>query len=313
MNTNEIYQHVTDCIIDLLNSQLKDWQTPWVSFGVDHDAPRNPVTARYYSGINILLLSYMLVKKSYLKNEWLTFNQIKNEGGTVKKGERSTPVVFYKTSYKCRNQKYYSQDAIKSMSQEQIKSLGISSIPLLNIYHVFNAHAQTENLPPHYYEIADAPVLSEFAKNEAAENLIRSTGAHIDIRATNSARYHPKSDMIVLPLREQFNSETESFYSTALHELVHWTGHPTRLDRKYGLSFGDESYAKEELIAELGASFLCSHLGFTTTVSQNAAYIQSWIKIMKEDNKAILKATADAQKAANFILSCANQSPSLEE
>lgn len=303
MKTNEIYQSVTDTIIELLEDhQEHNFTRPWILMGQDGDFARNPSTGKYYRGINQLLLSSMLLKQKYLNNTWMTFKQVSNLGGKVRKGEKSTPIVFYKTVYLAENKKHVPLAKAKLMSEEERKKNGIKIVPVLKLYRVFNITSQTEGLDPKYYETKPQDPLQDFIKDDRAEDLIQATGADIEIVESNRAYYDPMADKIRLPLREQFRGQTEPFYSTALHELGHWTGHPTRLNRKGGKVFGDTDYAKEELVAELTSAFCCAALGFSKTISSNVAYIQSWLGALKQDNKAVVRAANHAQKAADFIL-----------
>lgn len=187
------------------------------------------------------------------------------------------------------------------MAATQQREAGIISIPVLKLYRVFNV-AQTEGLDPALYEAEPQEPLQEFEKDERAENLIHSTGANIEITESNRAYYDPIIDKIRLPLREQFKGDTEPFYATALHELGHWTGHEKRLNREFIGVFGDPAYAKEELVAELSSAYCCAALGFSKTITNNAAYIKNWLGVLKQDNKAVIRAANQAQKAADFIL-----------
>lgn len=302
MKTNEIYQAVTDTIVDLLESQLEEWNRPWIAFGQDNDFARNASTGKYYRGVNQFLLSFTMLGQGFFKNAWMTFNQVKAQGGHVRKGEKSSPIVFYKTAYINQNKKYVPASKVEDMTPAQFKEAGITPIPVLKLYRVFNV-AQTEGLDPDLYEVVHQEPLQDFEKDERAEDLIRATGARIEITESNRAYYDLRADLIRLPLREQFKGEAEPFYATALHELGHWTGHPSRLDRELGgATFGDEAYGREELVAELCSAFCCAALGFSKTMTNNAAYIKSWLGILKEDNKAVVRAANQAQKAADFIL-----------
>lgn len=304
MNTNDIYQSVTDTIIELLEDhQDHNFTRPWILMGQDGDFARNPTTGKYYRGINQLLLSSMLLKRSYLNNTWTTFKQVSKLGGKVLKGEKSTPIVFYKTAYINENKKYVPIAKAQNMSAQDRAANGINAIPILKLYRVFNVTSQTEGLDSKFYETKPQEPLQDFVKDDRAEELIRATGAEIEIIESNRAYYDPNADKIRLPLREQFKGQTEPFYSTALHELGHWTGHHTRLNREGGKVFGDTDYAKEELVAELTAAFCCAALGFSKTISSNAAYIKNWLGALKQDNKVVVRAANQAQKAADFILS----------
>lgn len=302
MNSHEIYQMVTDTIIELLEQHQKGWNKPWISLGTDNDYARNPTTEKYYRGINQFLLGFSMMKKGYLKNQWATFKQIKSQKGSVLKGEKSTPVIFYKTAYIDDKKKYYKPDVVKKMNFNQMQSLGINTIPVLKLYRVFNIASQTEGLDESFYTHDVEEELQSFEKDESAENLIKETGATIIEKESNRAFYDIAQDHIVLPNRNQFKGEKEPFYATALHELGHWTGHKSRLNREFGKSFGDSNYAKEELVAELTSAFCCAHLGFSKTITNNAEYLRNWLSILKQDSKAIVKASAQAQKASDYII-----------
>ena len=301
MKTNEIYQTVTDTIIKLLETHLDDWQRPWISFGKDNDFARNATTGKYYRGVNQFLLSFMLMNSDYFKNTWLTFNQVKAKGGHVRKGEKSTPIVFYKTAYLDKDKKYYPKEKVQEMNKGQIESLGLITIPVLKLFRVFNV-AQTEGLDEAYYEVIPQEPLQDFEKDERAEKLIYATGADIEVTESDRAYYNPVTDKVRLPLRKQFRGKSQPFYAVSFHEVAHWTGHEKRLNRDLSGTFGDNAYAKEELVAELTSAFCCAHLGFSKTITNNAAYLKHWLSILKADNKAIVKASYQAQKAADYII-----------
>lgn len=302
MNSYEIYQHVTNTIIALLEDHKQNWDKPWISLGQDNDYARNPTTQKYYRGINQFLLGFEMMNKGYLSNQWATFKQIKDMDGHVIKGEKSTPVIFYKTAFIGEDKKYYKPDVVKTMSLNEYRENGINNIPVLKLYRVFNIASQTEGLDEAFYTIEALEEMQEFEKDESAENLIRETGAKIIEREGNRAYYDRSEDHIVLPNRKQFKGEREPFYGTALHELGHWTGHKSRLNREFGESFGDDKYAKEELVAELTSAFCSAHLGFTKTISNNVSYLDNWLSILKSDSKAIVSASAQAQKASDYII-----------
>lgn len=300
MKTNEIYNSVTDKIIKLLESHQENWQRPWIMFGQDNDFARNPKTGKYYRGINQFLLSLSMQEREYLKNTWMTFKQIKDKGGHVLKGEKSTPIIFYKTSYLDDNKKYVASSSYENMTPDQQSK--INTIPILKLYRVFNISSQTEGLEESHYEAPEQEPLQEFEKDERAEEVIRTTGIEVEIIKGNTCYYDRTADKVRTPLREQFKGQAEPYYSAVFHELAHATGSPSRLDRKKGKTFGDADYAKEELVAELTAAFVCAALGFSKNITNNAAYIKNWLGVLRQDEKAIIKAANQAQKAADYIL-----------
>lgn len=303
MKPSEIYDYVTNKIINILEQKLEgNWEKPWISVDADSEPARNPATNAYYRGINQFILSMVGMELGFLKNEYATYKQISELGGHVRKGEKALPVVFYKTAYLDEDKKYWSPEVVKTMNIHEMREKGIETVPILKLYQVFNLQAQTEGLPEHHYHVPQAQKqFNTIEKNQAAENLILSTGATILYKMGNRAFYNRVEDTITLPLREQFNSQ-EELYASALHELAHWTGASNRLNRKKGAVFADSDYAREELVAELSSAMLCSHLSFEKQITNSAAYIKGWLSVLKDDNKAIFKASADAQKACDYIL-----------
>jgi len=216
---------------------------------------------------------------------WMTFKQAQELGAHVCKGERGNPVVYANTMTK-------TEEGADGAEEEK-------TIPFLKTYSVFNAE-QIEGLPAHYYARPE-PVVDRAQRIEHAESFFATTGA--DIRhGGGRAFYSGGSDHVQMPPFECFRSP-ESYYATLAHELTHWTKHKSRLDREFGhKKWGDEGYAREELVAELGAAFLCADLALTPQAgADHAAYIQSWLKVLKEDKRAIFSAAAHAQRAADFL------------
>ena len=306
MNTNELYQQITNEIIDLMEGQLTgNFDKPWIDLDVDSKPAHNTITGNIYQGINQLILSNVRANKGYLKGQWMTFNQITSMDAKVLKGSRAVPVVFYQTSFKDAQNRYLKPEVVKKMGNNEKAERGIESIPTMRLYHVFNIY-QTQGLPEEYYRLpeADLAKLTEFEKDQKAEDLISATGAHIQYVPGNKAYYNPLADIINLPVKEQFNNNAGAFYAVALHELGHWTGRTSRLNRlSLGHEFGSPGYSFEELIAELTSAFLTAgHLGFTKEMNRNASYLKSWIEVLKSDPKAIFKAAAQAQKSANYLI-----------
>ncbi len=281
----DLYQTVTDKIVAQMEQGVLPWQKDWSSAG--SSLPMNATTERPYSGINVLLF-WSAADKGYAKPRYLTFKQALDAGGNVRKGEHGEKVYFYK--------QLTVQD--KASGEER-------DIPMLREYTVFNV-AQCENLP-------DRVAFGEYVaprnadqREDDADAFIKATGA--DFReGTGVPCYVPSKDFISLPAFTSFNSR-QAFYATSFHELTHWTGAKTRLDRDLSTRFGTHAYALEELVAELGAAFLCAEFGFDV-VSRSAAYLDSWIKACKENPRAIFTAASKASKAAEYLRGLALAEP----
>lgn len=277
--SQSLYQRVTATIIAELESGAVPWVRPWkaVSAHGGH-LPHNAITGRPYHGINVPILWVQAGTKGYPTHGWLTFQQAKEAGARVRKGEHGTIVVFTK---KLR---------IKDEESDEEKQ-----IPMLRTFTVFNRD-QVDNLP----EPPPDTHGTYFERLHRAEMFILGTGA--DIRyGGNEACFLPELDFVQVPPLERFK-QREPFYSTTLHELTHWSGHPSRLDRNLAGRFGSQAYAAEELIAELGAAFLCAHLGITGDL-RHAGYIQNWLRLLRSDDRAVFTAAAKAQQAADFLCS----------
>lgn len=282
----DIYQKVTDKIIADLEQGELTWLKPWSAGNMDGRIVK-PLrhNGMAYSGINVLMLWGAALEAGFLSPNWMTFKQAKELGANVRKGERGNPVVYSNTITKTEEQ--------ADGSEEERK------IPFMKAYTVFNVE-QIEGLPDHFYAKPE-PVIDPAQRIDHAEAFFAASRA--DIRhGGNRAFYAGGSDHVQMPVFETFRSP-EAYYATLGHELTHWTKHPKRLDREFGRKkWGDEGYAREELVAELGAAFLCADLGLTPEAgTDHAAYIQSWLKVLKEDKRAIFSAAAHAQKAADFL------------
>jgi antirestriction protein ArdC len=247
--------------------------------------------------MNILLLWGEAMAKGYTAPIWMTFKQALELDAHVRKGEHGSLVVYANSITKTET-----NDKGEDTERE---------IPFMKGYTVFNVE-QVEGLPAHYYAQPENPLpLSERIEN--ADRFMTATGATIH-HGGPSAFYAPSRDIIQLPPFEAFKDK-ESYYGTALHELTHWTKHERRLDRDFGRKkFGDAGYAREELVAELGAAFLCADLGITPEIrDDHAAYLGHWRTVLKEDKRAIFSAAAHAQRAADFLNSLQTQSQQEQE
>ncbi len=247
--------------------------------------------------MNILLLWGETVAKGYAAPIWMTYKQAQELGGQVRKGEHGSLVVY-----------------ANSITRTETNEKGEDTereIPFMKGYTVFNVE-QVDGLPAHYYAQPVNPLpLAERIEN--ADRFMSNTAATIQ-HGGNSAFYAPSRDVIQLPPFEAFKDK-KSYYATALHELTHWTKHEKRLNRDFGRQrFGDTGYAREELVAELGAAFLCADLGITPEIrDDHAAYLDHWLKVLKEDKRAIFSAAAHAQRAADFLNSLQPQQQAEEE
>lgn len=285
-NTTDIYTRVTNKIIADLEQGTRTWLKPW---NASNTTDRITLPLRHngvpYRGINVLLLWGEAMEKGYASARWMTFKQASELGANVRKGEHGSLVV-------------YADKFTKTESGENGQEVE-REIPFMKGYTVFNVE-QIEGLPDSY-QIKPKPIGGEKLQLIAqAEAFFAASGATFR-HGGNRAYYAPALDLIQLPPPEAFR-DAESYAATKAHELTHWTSHPSRLDRVLGKRFGDEAYAAEELIAELGAAFLSVDLGITPEPREDhAAYLAHWLKVLKEDKKAIFTAAAHAQRAVDFL------------
>ncbi len=286
----DLYQKITDQIIAHLDKGVIPWRCPWKC---STTPPQNMISKRPYRGINAFLLNLAPYKQPY----WLTMRQVNHLGGHVRKDENATIIVFWKF-------------LMKNDTDDIISDKSAKRIPYLRYYYVFNIE-QTVGINPKY--IPEPPTIEklDFQPLEAAEKIMAN---YPNPPATQyydgGACYHPTFDLIKMPHPELFESVHE-VYSTWLHEAVHSSGHSSRLNRPglQNINFGSQTYSYEELIAEMGASFLCAECGIFNAVAENsAAYIQGWREKLreKENKKWLIQAAGAAQKAADHILGRTN-------
>jgi antirestriction protein ArdC len=282
----DVYTRVTDRIISDLEKGVRTWLKPWKA---EHAAGRISRPLRHngtpYQGMNILLLWGEAMEKGYSAPIWMTFKQAQELGAHVRKGEQGSLVVYANKLSRTE----------KDDNGEDIEK----QIPFMKGYSVFNVE-QVDGLPAHYYSKPENP-LPLADRLDYAEKFLANTGAVIR-HGGNRAYYSPAQDAVQMPPFEAFK-DRESYYATILHELTHWTSHKSRLDRSFNAKrFGDNGYAREELVAELGAAFLSADLGITPEVREDhAAYLAHWLKALQEDKRAIFSAAAHAQRAADFL------------
>lgn len=279
----DIYERVTERIIESLEAGVVPWHRPWKSIG---GVARNLNSNRPYRGVNVFLTAMTAMASGYTDSRWATFNGIKRAGGFVKKGEKGTLVVLWKPIEK--------KD--KATGEVTDKFL------MLKGYTVFNVEqAEWPNGVP-----ADGTEddLRAHDENEVAENIIADYAERTGLKVTrggDSAHYSPLLDSVALPLPEAF-IDGDSFYHVAFHELVHSTGHESRLDRIESTNFGSEPYAMEELVAELGAAMIGAVAGIEDKIEASSSYIASWLRTLRDDKKFVVQAAAKAQRAADLVL-----------
>lgn len=281
--TKDIYSRITDAIIADLEKGELPWRKPWVS-GESVSRPLRS-NSKPYTGINVLVLWATAAEKGYQSPFWFTLNQANELNARIRKGEKGATVV-YANSYDKKEQDEEGNEVNNRKS-------------FLKAYTVFNA-GQIDGLPEHFYN-KPAPINLE-DRIETVDAFFAQTGA--EILLGQEACYKYASDKIEMPAFEQFH-DARSYYGVLAHELTHWTRHPSRLNRYFGgKQFGDEGYAKEELVAELGACFLAADLGLEPKpVEDHAAYIQSWLEVLKDNKRFLFSAAFHAQKAAEYCWS----------
>jgi len=283
----DIYSRITGQIIAALEQGVKPWTQPWNAVHAAGPVSR-PLrhNGQPYAGINVLTLWASAMERHYAAPIWMTFKQALELGGHVRKGEKGSPVVYANTIQRTETDEATGDDVDVT-------------IPYMKGYTVFNVE-QIEGLPAHYYALRNNASNPD-ERIAHAEAFFAATGA--DIRHGGaSAFYVPSQDFIQMPPFETFR-DAQGYYATLAHECTHWTRHESRLDRDFGRKhFGDEGYAREELVAELGAAFLCADLELKLEDrADHAAYIGSWLKVLKDDKRAIFSAAAHAQRATDYL------------
>ncbi len=283
----DIYTDITNSIIHSLERlSLEDAKAPFAQLA-GQDLPLNPTSGNGYCGINTLVLWFAQHEKGYASNEWGTYKQWQDKGAQVKKGEKSTQTIFYKRVEK-KDAKEQDEDRFYNM---------------LKSYRVFNADQVEGYEAPLTREAGTFGTVEQIAE---IEHFIQNTGATIKADQ-DSACFVPSLDEIHMPRKDLFfeaagQSATENYYAVLAHELTHWSGGASRLDRKQETIKNMESYAFEELIAELGSAYLCAHFGIKQQGrDDHATYIKSWLTALRSDKKYIFKAAAKAQQAVDFL------------
>ena len=284
----DLYTTITTTIVTQLEAGCRPWHRPWDAAHAAGGISR-PLrcTGQPYNGVNVLVLWLTAFERGYTCPIWLTFRQAQELGGHVKKGEKGTMVVYANTFAKTETDQETGEETTER-------------VPFLKAYTVFNAAEQTEGLPGHYYARAQAPRNHE-DRLDHADTFFENTRAYTR-HGGDRAFYSPSADFIQLPSYDSFENR-ESYYATRAHESVHWTGHEKRLNRSFeSKRFGDAGYAVEELVAELGAAFLCADLGITPEVlPEHASYLDAWLKVLKADKRAIFTVASHASKATEYL------------
>jgi antirestriction protein ArdC len=275
----DMQKAIVDRVLESLNEGTIPWRCPWMKCGGPLRENGQP-----YRGINVILLMMAMSKGEYDNPYFLTFRQINKLGGRVKKGEKSTEIYFFKP---------FVPASEKSKPAEEQKK-----VFMMRSYRVFNVE-QAEDLPAKY---AKKPELPGSEVVPTVDELVKKSGAKVEhIVGNNSAYYNFSRDKIVMPAVEQFKT-SEGWAAVMLHELTHWTGHESRLDRQIKNQFGSPAYALEELTAELGSAFLCGELGVNPELPENSvAYLQNWIEVLGNNPKTLFQAASAAAKAVALV------------
>jgi len=289
MSKFDLYQTVTDRVIALMSEHGANWVNPFNKRAGAY-VPQNPITGKAYQGLNTFLLATTSFPLSY----WAGFGQWHSKGCHVKRGSKSTMIVYWKILERAT--------VIDGQSV-------IAKRPLLRYLNVFNVDqvegAYADALRARVSQPAAAPVVVDTVA--VADAFVAATGARIEHSAEPSAYYRPSADMIHMPERAQFvatatSTATEAYYGTLLHELTHWAGHESRCNRALLNRFGSEAYAFEELVAELGAAMLCAQLGISVEPrADHAQYLNNWLKVLRSDNGAIIKAATLAKQSSAWL------------
>jgi antirestriction protein ArdC len=286
----DLYAEVSQRIVSELERGAAPWVKPW-SATPGQNVPQNAVTNRPYSGCNVILL-WLARSRGWTAPRFLTFRQAQEAGGHVRKGEHGTKVYFVK--------QLQTKDAERERDETRL-------VPMLREYTVFNVD-QCDNLPDRLRSGKPMRVRNPDTRDKLADDFLRATDA--DIREGHGEAYYvPGHDYISMPAFEGFKG-ADHFYNVAFHELTHWTGHRSRLDRDLKKRFDVRAYAAEELVAELGAAFLSAEFCFDGDV-RNAGYIANWIDLLKSDKRAFFAACSKASQAANYLRSLALAEPAV--
>lgn len=288
MAKKPFHETVAEGLIKQLEEGTAPWQRPWDK---DTVLPLNPTTGKRYKGINAV----HLMSQDREDPRWMTYKQAETEGAQVQKGETSTSIQYWKFNEEKTKIDKSTGKPVRDENNKIVKEYVKLKNPRVFYANVFNAE-QIKGLPP--LDRKD----HQWNAIEQAENILNGSGANINHDGKGRAFYRESTDSIHLPKKERFDAP-DKYYATALHELGHWTGHSSRLDRELGNVFGSESYAKEELRAEISSMLVGATLGIGHDPSQHVSYVKSWIKALQDDPKDIFRASADAEKIHDFVMS----------
>ncbi len=283
-------QEVTDNIVGMLERGVAPWQKPWEPGAGSLDIPFNPNSERAYRGGNAIHLMATGLQRGYEDPRWMTYKQAADNGWQVRRGEKGTQIEYWEVKP--------ASDKAQPGAIEQSNADTEKSRLIHRVYTVFNAQ-QIDRIPPY-----TPKQQTTFEAVQAGEQILKNSGANINHDQADRAFYSRSQDSIHLPPKDAFK-DAAAYYGTALHELAHWSGHPSRLDRSTlseSYRFGDANYAKEELRAELASVFLAAQRGIPHDPEQHAAYVNSWIGVLKRDKNEIFRAAHDASAATDFIL-----------
>jgi antirestriction protein ArdC len=283
-----IYSEVTARVIAELEAGPLPWVQPWDSAACGCTMPHNAATGRSYSGINILILWAAVIRSGYVSQRWLTFRQAQALGGTVRRGERGTTV--------CYADRFTPKDEAERAHDEARDARTIAFLKRFTVFNVDQCDGLPDTLAAAPTQLPEADILPR------VRALIDASGADFRIGG-NQAYYSPARDYVAVPEPSAFR-EPINWHRTALHELGHWTGHPSRLNRDQRGSFGSGDYAREELVAEMASAFACASLSIQPTV-RHSDYIGGWLTVLRDDDKAIFRAASAASKAADYLLAFA--------
>ena len=285
----DLYQDFTDQVIKQMEDNNMNWSKPFTTTILN--GHHNVISKKPYQGMNCFSIGLSVHMNGFKSNEWATFNQWKNLGAKIKKGSKGTEILYW-------NIKEYED---KTNKDEKVK------IPFLKYFVVFNAD-QVDGYETKEKGLKDFNLkeIDNWKTHFKTDTFVENTKA--DINIANKAFYSPNGDFIGMPPKEDFKGDKENtkeqyYYSTLLHELTHWSGHSSRCNRDLKNRFGSKAYAMEELVAEIGSAFLCSHLGVTKAPTPNhGRYLNNWLEVLKEDKKAIFKAFSLSKVSSEYLL-----------